>query len=344
MIGEKELIVIIENLLEEHDCIILPQFGGFVVQKEYYKFIPEQKIILPKKRWVAFNQKLQTDDGFLISEVSTQLNISNKKAQIIVEELIASFKNQIKQRETLSFGRIGSFFINENAKLQFTPNLDSNFDANMFGLQTVSIERGQTATTKVKLVEPPLEIADKIEEEAFIPMVAQEELTSKRVKNWVYAAIFFIVAGISTFVLTEPESQKYTSSLSPFPSISSKEYESSNEPIDAVENETQKEVKTPEKVVENNQEVLNEPKAEIENGVNTIELIAGSFLTNEKAQAGVEELKSKGIEEAYILEKKETQKYFRISIGSVSSMEEGYLKASTIKKEHKVDIWVFENK
>lgn len=344
MIGEKELIDIIENLLEEHDCIILPQFGGFVVQKENYKFIPEEKMIFPKKRWVAFNQKLQTDDGFLISELSNQLNISNKKAQVIVEELIQEFKNQIKEGESFLFGRIGSFFINENGKLQFTPNLESNFDANMFGLNAVSIERGQPFVSNIKLIEPAFVLEEKIEEEPFVPMPSHEEFRGKKAKNWVYAAIFFVVAGISTFVLTEPETQKYTSSLSPFPSIASKEYEITNESKEALKENPSKEVQLPKIATEENKEVVTEANSSIEKETNTIELIAGSFLTNEKAQAGVEELKSKGIDNAYILEKKESQKYYRISIGSVSNMEEGYLKAATIKKENKLDIWVFENK
>lgn len=338
MIEEKDLIVIIENLLEEHDCIILPKFGGFVVQKEYYKFIPEENVILPKKRWIAFNQKLQTDDGFLSNEIALQLQISNKKAQNLLEELVENLTLKIKENTIFTFGQVGSFAINENQKLQFTPNLDSNFEAAMFGLPKVSIAV-QTNTPKVQLVEPPIAIEEKIEEEEFIPMVSEAETRGKKVKNWVYASIFFLVAGISTFVLTEPEAQKYTSSLSPFPSISSSEYITTHTPEAPVAN------KMAEKAPEIVEEKLEVPKEAFEiEPVHAIELIAGSFLTKERAEIGVEELQSKGIEKVYVLEKKDSEKYYRISIGTAVSMEEGYTKAANLKKEFKLDIWVFENK
>lgn len=335
--NEKELIGFIENMLEEHDCIIIPNFGGFVVQKEYYKFNAEDNTILPKRRWVAFNQKLKSDDGFLSHELAIHLQINNKKAQQILGDFEQNLSQNIKINGFYEFGAIGTFTLNDQEKLQFNPNPNTNFESSMFGLTTVSTQLPNK--NPIKLVEPVLHMEETIENQVFVTEEEIEKSTKRGIKNWVYASLLFIVAAISTFVLTEPQNQNFTSSLNPFAELSN--YKKTNETLQP---KRVAKISSPVKV---KTQVLEEaPKSEViqKTEVNQIELVAGSFLTKEKAEKGIEELKQKGIEEAYLIEKTENQKYFRISIGAVASMEEGYEKAAEIKNEKKLDIWVFENK
>jgi len=71
-------------------------------------------------------------------------------------------------------------------------------------------------------------------------------------------------------------------------------------------------------------------------------LVAASFKTQEKAEEGLSEFVSKGFDSVEILPKKEGEQYFRVSVGKVATMEEGYQVAASMKKNKKVDIWVYQ--
>ena len=50
----------IENLLLKHNCVIVPQLGGFVTQYVPARYISEEQIFLPPYRSVGFNPRFDT--------------------------------------------------------------------------------------------------------------------------------------------------------------------------------------------------------------------------------------------------------------------------------------------
>lgn len=336
---ENEFFGFIENLLHEHDCIIIPNFGGFVIKNHEFQFNAEQQIIIPQKRTVAFNEKLKNDDGLLINEYATRNKITNKKASQTVKEFSEFLKSAITQQNVFTFGSLGSFSLSEENNLQFSPNPKSNFNLDMFGLKEVTIAKREKLSS-IHLV-PTNEVMTA--EETLVENSRGTVTHKKGIKNSVYAVLFFIIAAVSTFVLTEPEVHLFSSSLSPIPEMTnSEEFNKnlSNSSVSPKSSEKSPEIATPEieKPAEAKKEEVSEDSKE-----HTIELIVGSFLTEKKAKQGIEELASKGIENAYIIPKKEGEKYYRISIGNAKTMEDGYVQANEIKKQNKLDIWVFEN-
>ena len=343
MIKEKELIIrLIENMLHEHDCIIIPHFGGFVIQSIDFKFDVEKHAIYPQKRTVAFNEKLKNDDGFLTNELAIHLKLTNKKSQALIEDFTKQLKATILKEGSFTFGNVGIFSLNDEQNLQFSPYENSNFNLEMFGLGKVDLITN-TYLKKPLLINPTVISQEKNSTEHEGYFTTNEVVKSRKgIKNSVYAAILFLFAGISTFVLTEPNVLIFTSSLSPMPemvkptkSISKTDInlKSSTNASNVIESE--KVIETPKIEEKNNHDVLI--------STSSIELIAGSFLTEAKAQKGIEELATKGLKSAYIIPKTENQKFYRISIGNVESMESGYLKALEVKQKNKIDIWVFEN-
>ncbi|MEY2792306.1 MAG: hypothetical protein RJA76_298 [Bacteroidota bacterium] len=345
MFNEKEIILFIENLLHEHDCVIIPKFGGFVIQSEPISINEQKNIIYPAKRTVAFNEKLKNDDGFLSNEFSIHQNIALKKSSQIIEEFTLFLKKEINQKSDLTLGKIGSFSLNQENKLQFTPNLQTNFNLNMFGLNEITINH-LPYQEKPQLVNPQKVQENRISEEPIDSPYLNEEISKKKgIKNSVYAIILFIFAGLSTFILTEPDVQLFTSSLSPITSIENKvKIEDHKITEDFSENKIKKEEAH---VTEPNVPSLTgdttENSLHKSISISKIELIAGSFLSKEIAEKGISELESKGFQEVYLLSKSDNEKYYRISIGSVETLEEGYQKALAIKQKNKLDIWVFDN-
>ena len=64
------IITHIERLLLTHDCVILPKFGGFVLQTLPATYQEEEHLFRPMRKEVMFNVTLQHTDG-LLSESST---------------------------------------------------------------------------------------------------------------------------------------------------------------------------------------------------------------------------------------------------------------------------------
>ena len=75
-----DFIQAIESLLLEHDCVIIANFGGFVINVQDFKFDEKEAIIHPRKKSIAFNGRLKSDDGILAMHLVKQHVISQKKA------------------------------------------------------------------------------------------------------------------------------------------------------------------------------------------------------------------------------------------------------------------------
>ena len=58
-----ELAQHIEALLLENDCVIVPNFGGFVAHYAPATYVKEENLFLPPTRIIGFNSQLKLNDG-----------------------------------------------------------------------------------------------------------------------------------------------------------------------------------------------------------------------------------------------------------------------------------------
>lgn len=323
-----EFYTFLEHLLYDHECVIIPQFGGFVVNAQDYQFNAKEGKIYPKRKCVAFNEKLKTDDRFLTTEWAKKQSISQKEASYEIAAISKELKSQIISQGYLTIGEIGAFTLNTENRLSFTPNPDFNADLTVFGLFPVSL--GYTHQHKV--VKPTLEVIPIAED---LPTTISEEYEPVKLSRsvYVYALIAFLLAGLGAFFLTEPASNQAQSSLNPI-KIEKKEtvsVKATVAPAAPIQMDT---------VQKNTIDAPAEISAEADQ--NVIYLIAASFQTLSQAEKGLKEFKSRGFDQAEIILKNEQTKFYRISLGTEHSMDAGYAKASELKASKKVDIWVYK--
>ena len=133
-----DIILLIENMLLEHDCVIIPNFGGFVINVRDFEFDSKTSLIHPRRKWIAFNERLKSDDGLLAMAISKEKQLSQKKAFEMMATFSTSLKNELLNKETFIFGKIGTFSLTNDQKLLFNPNQDFNYDLEQFGLFPVS--------------------------------------------------------------------------------------------------------------------------------------------------------------------------------------------------------------
>ena len=134
-----EFYTFLEHLLYEHECVIIPQFGGFVVNAQDFQFNAKEGKIYPKRKCVAFNEKLKTDDRFLTTEWAKKQAISQKEASIEITAISKELKSQISTQGYLTIGELGAFTLNSENRLSFSPNPDFNADLSVFGLFPVGL-------------------------------------------------------------------------------------------------------------------------------------------------------------------------------------------------------------
>ena len=336
-----DFIQAIESLLLEHDCVIIPNFGGFVINVQDFKFDEKEAIIHPRKKSIAFNERLKSDDGILAMHIVKQHVISQKKAFESVAAFGKEMKDGLKNNQPLAFGNLGTFSLTEESKIIFEPNQTFNYDLDQFGLYSVSTG----ARKKPVLVEAPVE--KSLED---LPTQTKEEVEEVQQprkitsKFYAYILLAFIVGGMGAYILTEPNSKFVNSSFSPLTIRIKKEQKQEKMlPVSkAIATSKTANLVVTEEVESGNEDikpVIVPKNIEVSDH---IFLVAASFKTIEKAELGKSELIQKGFQEATILPKLANETYYRISLGSAKNMDLAYAEAANLKKEKKIDIWVFK--
>lgn len=321
-----EFYTFLEHLLYEHECVIIPQFGGFVVNGQDFQFNAKEGKIYPKRKCVAFNEKLKTDDRFLTTEWAKKQAISQKEASIEITAISKELKSQISTQGYLTIGELGAFTLNSENRLSFSPNPDFNADLSVFGLFPVGL--GQALPKQKK---PVLEVVSVAED---LPSYTPEPSPVKVSRSaYVYALIAFIIGGLGAFFLTEPASHQSQSSLNPI-----KIEKKVTAPV-AVATPA---LKAPIQLDTVQKKVVEAPAQVAPANQDVIYLVAASFQSLTQAEKGLKEFKSRGFDQAEIILKNEQTKFYRISLGTEHSMDAGYAKASELKASKKVDIWVYK--
>ena len=322
-----EFYTFLEHLVYEHECVIIPQFGGFVVNAQDFQFNAKEGKIYPKRKCVAFNEKLKTDDRFLTTEWAKKQSISQKEASIEITAISKELKSQISTQGYLTIGELGAFTLNSENRLSFSPNPDFNADLSVFGLFPVGLGH---AIPKEK--KPVLEVVPVAED---LPSYTPEPSPIKVSRStYIYALMAFIIGGLGAFFLTEPASNQSQSSLNPI-KIEKK--------VAAPVAIAAPAVPAPIQIDTVQKEVI-APPVEVEAPANqdVIYLVAASFQSLTQAEKGLKEFKSRGFDQAEIILKNEQTKFYRISLGTEHSMDAGYAKAIELKASKKVDIWVYK--
>ena len=145
------VIQYVRKLLYEHDCVVIPELGGFLAHFNS-AFYSEQNGLYhaPQKR-VAFNEALKLDDGLLIHYLTLNEQISREEAQNKLRQFVETIKSSVKEKGEYCLEEIGTLSANDEGKLVFVPQPLVNFYAEGYGLSSVEV---QPAQANLKIAEP----------------------------------------------------------------------------------------------------------------------------------------------------------------------------------------------
>ena len=130
----------VKELLHEHDCVIVPGFGGFVCNLEFSRIDQVSHLITPPAKHLVFNQNLKTNDGLLANRISEKLKINYSDAIRMIDENVAKTIDVLQDKKMLVVDFFGSFRLNAEANYVFLPDKQNNFLYASYGLMPLLAE------------------------------------------------------------------------------------------------------------------------------------------------------------------------------------------------------------
>ncbi|MDR1757305.1 MAG: hypothetical protein LBR65_10200 [Culturomica sp.] len=126
----------ISDLLFLHDCVILPDFGGFICNYRSACVDEATGTIRPPSKDILFNRNLTHNDGLLANWIVNKEDTSYDKAMKLIEVFCEELKVRLNQRQRVVFGDVGVFYTDRRFNIIFESG-DSNFLADTYGMSEV---------------------------------------------------------------------------------------------------------------------------------------------------------------------------------------------------------------
>ena len=138
-----QLTKAINILLYTNDCVTVPEFGSFIINKFSSIYDENKGKFYPPSRRVSFNSKIKSNDGLIANFISKESGISYEDAVKKVHTEVVSWK-KILNEESLVLKNIGELSYNADENIVFVPDLDSNHFLGSFGLPTIYYKKKLT--------------------------------------------------------------------------------------------------------------------------------------------------------------------------------------------------------
>lgn len=197
----------ITDLLYRYDCVIVPNFGGFVANSKSAQI--KTNSFLPPFKQLTFNSLLQNNDGLLANYIASVDKMPYETAVNYINFEVQSWIDKLLDEE-LDLKGLGTLLVN-NEKIQFEPENKVNYLTSSYGLgQFVSndIRREELvlANEESNVIAintlPSLENKRETYKEQVValeennPIYISEEKRRKTPNYLKYAAIFILGASV----------------------------------------------------------------------------------------------------------------------------------------------------
>ena len=188
----------ISDLLYRYECVIVPNFGGFVSNEISAKVNHFTHTFSAPSKQLTFNSNLQNNDGLLVNYVATSENISYSKAVQYINKEVDSWKSILNNNE-LEIENIGSFNLNNDGNYIFEPSNTINYLTSSFGLNSYVSPAVKRIVYKEKVKQL----------ETIAPILPSKE-NKKRTPAFIkYAASAAIIFALGTLGWNEYQKNEY---------------------------------------------------------------------------------------------------------------------------------------
>lgn len=111
----------IEILLLSNDCVIVPDFGGFMAHHVDARYDGRDSMFLPPLRTIGFNPQLKINDSLLAQSYVEAYDISYPEALRRIEEEVNEIRQVLENTGKYEFNNIGTIYLNDHGNYSFDP-------------------------------------------------------------------------------------------------------------------------------------------------------------------------------------------------------------------------------
>ena len=346
----------IKELLFEQDCVVIPDFGGFVTNFDCAKINLANRFIAPPQKWLAFNALLKNDDGLLSNYIAKEENISVSQANLKVKTFVEDTRRYLRFDKTYSIDGLGVFSQNDEERIQFQPKPTNNFYSESFGMENLFLKKSESVQNELQVVLQPKVVSNATIQQVFAaddrePMaevLEDEEAYSyqkgrfSKVLPYVYGIVGSIMLFSAIYFFDNQKSN--LSSLNPFQSQKISlpvEKPIVKEEVALVasnfDNET---AESP--VVETKIEPVVEVKNTVTESNNRFFIITGSFGSKQNAKKLLSTLKNRGFENAEIIYPKRNEKLIKVSANGFRNESDAEQEALKVAQTLNQATWIYK--
>lgn len=124
----------IESLLLVHNCVIVPNLGGFVAQNCPARYVKEEQLFLPPYRNIAFNPSLQMNDGLLAQSYMQAHGTDYTQTLRDIDRDVARLKGRLEAQEVVELNGIGRLSRLAEGRYDFIPYEGGVVAPSLYGL------------------------------------------------------------------------------------------------------------------------------------------------------------------------------------------------------------------
>lgn len=365
----------ISDLLLIRECVIIPGFGGFVLNDRPATIDSLQHKLIPPGKQISFNSHLVNNDGLLADKVAQEEGMSYDEAMEKIDVFVRSIKDTLNDHLPFQIDKVGALFTDENGKVLFEPNRDVNYSLESFGLSAfhaIPVQRERVIEEVEEVIQKKIAPVEKVE-----PVRQPIEVSRKgiKLKHIAYSAAILPIVAYMAWLPTSTDIFKsgykfQSSDLNPFTDKVCEIYKErevtefkkettekaliiedinnvkgayanvsllgkDDEGFNPEDHFTVKLIGEKKIVVENSEKAL--AKMPVKVNTSGYKIIAGCFGVKENAQAYIGQLKAKGYP-AFLVDFHKG--LYRVSAGAYSSRKEASGALSKFQSSENNSAWL----
>ena len=181
----------IGELLFEHDCVIIPSFGGFVARNTSAYYAKTGHVMLPPSKSIVFNKNVSNNDGLLAGYIMQQEEANYQQANSIIENFVSHCRQQLETHKRFEITGLGILYKNTENTILFEQDTRINHNTHAFGLPAVN-------AVKITRKEQVIEVKPELQYRQITPVKK-----SKPTRRIVMAASLTLLIITLLFVATK---------------------------------------------------------------------------------------------------------------------------------------------
>jgi hypothetical protein len=150
----------ISDLLFLHDCVIIPNFGGFIANYKASVLDNRTNTIRPPSKNIVFNKSLSNNDGLLANEIAINEKINFKQAQKRIVEYVSFLNDNLHLHKKMYITEVGTLLLVENTKIIFIQSSTRNHLLESYGYAPIQfptiVRENVSENLKTKIKELPI--------------------------------------------------------------------------------------------------------------------------------------------------------------------------------------------